>query len=252
MQKLLKISSVSILAIVAGTNANGAGYTCEELVEYTSCNDGYYLNNGECIERSSCPSGSYLKVTCPADDYMIVFDSAWNMNEAYGDLNPNIDWESESTNGITTAWCYDYNMSHDYLVELPTIECTACPSIGITDKDGNTVTVKSEPGSFGIGACYIDPNAYFTDTKGTYHYTSNCSSVTYGMTLDEISCAEVGGLYLDGQCAMDTNRISMPQSECERAEANGSPVTWIDEEKLCYCNDGSWINFGDELSCAGM
>lgn len=53
MQKTLKISTVSMLAIVATTAANAAGYTCEELIEYTSCNAGYYLATSDVV----CPSG---------------------------------------------------------------------------------------------------------------------------------------------------------------------------------------------------
>jgi len=49
MHKFLKLSTVSMLAVMAATGANAAGYTCEELIEYTSCNPGYYLSgHDEC------------------------------------------------------------------------------------------------------------------------------------------------------------------------------------------------------------
>ena len=68
MNKFLKLTGVSVLTIVAATGANAAGYTCEELIEYTSCNDGYYLNSGDCIEGATCGAGNYLAHVCPGDD----------------------------------------------------------------------------------------------------------------------------------------------------------------------------------------
>ncbi|MBR2412395.1 MAG: hypothetical protein IKB10_01890 [Alphaproteobacteria bacterium] len=59
MKKFLIGGTTSILAIIATTNANAAGYTCEELVQYTSCNPGYFLFN------SSCPIGQlYAENVC--------------------------------------------------------------------------------------------------------------------------------------------------------------------------------------------
>jgi len=75
MNKLIKLSAVSMLAIVAATGANAAGYTCEELIQYTSCNPGYYLNNGDCIGLvTSCDAGYYLtgaQYSCP-DGYVWI------------------------------------------------------------------------------------------------------------------------------------------------------------------------------------
>ena len=48
MKKYL-IVGVSLFALFAANNAMAAGYVCEELIEYTSCMDGYYLTNGDCI-----------------------------------------------------------------------------------------------------------------------------------------------------------------------------------------------------------
>ena len=45
---------VSISAILSTTGANAAGYTCEELVEYTSCNPGYAFT----YDEMSCSDGS--------------------------------------------------------------------------------------------------------------------------------------------------------------------------------------------------
>ena len=53
--KKIKLCGVSLCTLLAATGANAAGYTCEELIEYTSCNPGYYLNAG-----TSCPAGYRL------------------------------------------------------------------------------------------------------------------------------------------------------------------------------------------------
>jgi len=230
MQKLIKLSAVSMLAIVAASGANAAGYTCEELIEYTSCNSGYYLNAGKCIESTTCPSGSYLQPTC-ADGYELYHnlcevDGEWS----YGD-------DEEFCDGTFYAgWhCQDYDKT-----VAADMECQLCPSVGMTDKDGNAVTVKSDAGSIGIGACYIDPNAYFENEKGVYHYTSNCSAVRYGMTLDETVCNGIGGSWnnVEGACMiLDGAGVIMSQSECER----GDGTIWDSDTGLCFCSWNSEV-----------
>ncbi|MBR2412801.1 MAG: hypothetical protein IKB10_04025 [Alphaproteobacteria bacterium] len=166
MKNILKLTGVSMLAIMAASGANAAGYTCEELIEYTSCNDGYYLNDGKCIESTSCPSGSYLRMYCPG---------------GYG-----IYHNEES------FVCGDGSNS------VPNMECTECPSVAMTDKDGKVVTVKSRPGSIGVGSCYIDPNAYFKDNAGIYHYKSNCSVHIWETSLDTAEeCSYHGFMWLE-------------------------------------------------------
>ena len=57
MKKLLQLTGVSIVAIMTANVANAAGYTCEELIEYTSCNPGYFLNRTFDGDNFTCPSG---------------------------------------------------------------------------------------------------------------------------------------------------------------------------------------------------
>ncbi len=57
MHKFLKLGSVSMLAIVAVTNANAAGYVCNDLIEYTSCSAGYYLKSNKCPAGYSYGTG---------------------------------------------------------------------------------------------------------------------------------------------------------------------------------------------------
>ncbi|MBR2412175.1 MAG: hypothetical protein IKB10_00710 [Alphaproteobacteria bacterium] len=102
MKKLLKFSSVSMLAIMTASGANAAGYTCEELIEYTSCNDGYYLNSGKCIEGSACVAGNYLAPSCPEVDSE-YFEYVSNYED---DDMPEGGWcYSESQNCSMEHWC---------------------------------------------------------------------------------------------------------------------------------------------------
>ena len=83
MHKFFKLTGVSILAVAAASNANAAGYTCEELIEYTSCNTGYYLNSGDCIEGTTCGAGNYLKSSCQEDySYGTGWCKTWDVWES--------------------------------------------------------------------------------------------------------------------------------------------------------------------------
>ncbi len=245
MQKFLKLTGVSVLAIVAATGANAAGYTCEELIEYTACNDGWYLNDGDCIESTTCPSGSYLRPFCSVSDCGVSYDS-----------------ETEEYT------CCD----GDYVANL---ECIQCPSVGLTDKDGKVVSVKSQPGSMGVGSCYIDPNAYFKDSTGTYHYKSNCSVRFWETSPDtEEECTSLGfeWVYTSGEsdsyyvCALNM-RISeqlgliKTEEECNAAAEKIYGLVWKDEgdyyysrcetinyEESYFIFRDEWYVFGDPIS----
>ena len=56
MKKFL-IGGVSLFAILSANNAMAAGYTCEELIEYTSCNPGYYYGSQVSGTGMVCPEG---------------------------------------------------------------------------------------------------------------------------------------------------------------------------------------------------
>ncbi|MBR2412842.1 MAG: hypothetical protein IKB10_04250 [Alphaproteobacteria bacterium] len=247
MQKILKLSTVSILTIMAASNANAAGYTCEELIEYTSCNAGYYLNAGDCIEGTTCGAGNYLKATCPEGS---VYDSNWCwVSDSPGDFVTDGEYCEESGGDLLGPGCIsqeilDYISEGDYSwyypeddenwsltdvitpalsytcsacaageyqpsagqyscltcpagSECPTtttatlckageyasagsIACTTCPQHSYTNASGEFVTVSatSKAGAGSATACYIDPDTYFTDESGVYHFKSNCSYST--------------------------------------------------------------------------
>ncbi len=110
MNKFLKLSGVSILAIIATTNANAAGYTCEELIEYTSCNPGRTLVDGDCV----CDAGYYTNGDtcdiCQAGTYSSIDSESCTPCPTYTYTNAsgqNVTVDATSAAGATSAdACY--------------------------------------------------------------------------------------------------------------------------------------------------
>ncbi len=261
MNKFLKLSGVSILAIIATANANAAGYTCEELVEYTSCNAGYYLSTAD----ATCPDGySYVTDACAGEDDILGGYTKESCAEEYCDRLECEDI-SEGYDRYLGDGCassgYDEEtgeyVGYDFIAKAGTTSCsecpagsycvggdktatpcaagtyqpekkqttclttpvgnyslagaenyTACPTTGLKDKDGKTVTATtSGDGATSIMSCYVGPEWYFNDTKGTYHFTSNCNAfdlATATRAQKEERCTSMGGSWSsDGYCKID-------------------------------------------------
>ena len=318
MNKILKLTGVSMLAIVAATNAHSAGYTCEELVEYTSCNQGYYLNSGKCIESATCGAGNYIHVSCP-DGY--EYSDEWCLGEAGWAAG----WDAESCDmDLFGQWygpgCvkedYEFSTNPEYFVassmecspcsagtyqntagqyscltcpagsECPTAglvshtlcevgeyssvgatACSTCPATGLTDKDGATVVATTPTtGSTSPAACIVDENVYFADTKGTYHYKSDCWYAGWDMSVTtEEQCASIAAResvvtdaewFWDGEiCRLEVVgvwRISSSFAPTTEEECNDIPsnamgsVHW--ENNQCMC-EYEWFFDENGLSC---
>jgi len=74
-------------------------------------------------------------------------------------------------------------------------ECSTCPTHSYTNASGQTVTVAatSVAGAGSATACYIDPDTYFTDQIGTYHFKENCTYKGAGLTYEaacKLNCAQ--------------------------------------------------------------
>ena len=265
MQKILKLTGVSILAIVAAANANAAGYTCEELIEYTSCNAGYYLSH----QDGTCPDGyTYSSFVSTWEEEYRSWDSEEDFLNAceengftgedgcwYSILGAGCykNWECEeceeywqsdftpaTTSGTTTcsecpagSYCVGGDKTTavatmcaagTYQPEKKQASClttpvgnyslagaenyTACPTTGLKDKDGKTVTATtSGDGATSIMSCYVGPEWYFNDTKGTYHFTSNCNAfdlATATSAEKNARCTSMGGSWNSGgYCEID-------------------------------------------------
>ena len=145
MNKILKIGGVSILAIVATTNANAAGYTCEELIEYTSCNPGYYLNSGDCIEGATCGAGHYIMGVCP-ENYEYFTEGCFADDSI-------TDGDAESCNEFGTYydaghWCFGFNDDDTSEVVPASLECTSCAAGTYQPNAGQYSCVTCPAGSY--------------------------------------------------------------------------------------------------------
>lgn len=275
MQKLIKLTGVSILAIVASVNANAAGYTCEELIEYTSCNDGYVLTSdnwtGKCVEVPTCNAGSFANASCP-DGYWLATGVCENA-VARAETKEECD-EYDGTWYDMSCALNGYNPNDDTVANLPvSYACSACPATGLTDKDGKTVVATTAgAGATSPAACYVGSEYYFTDTKGTYHYTSDCGlrPWTQPVTSEEecmaIAAAETKRVYSEDTgevlgwewgpdiCIFGYHKSSFApttEAECNAlAEKNtsGGYIEWEDNQCVCY-DEWNWNE--DGLSCYG-
>ncbi|MBR2412676.1 MAG: hypothetical protein IKB10_03355 [Alphaproteobacteria bacterium] len=359
MQKILKISAVSMLAIVAASGANAAGYTCEELVEYTSCNPGYYLelgdstcpddytfkeslccyagapddcDDGTVITQSQCEEEGhtfYARVCysndepddyddyiveplviatttckdCPAGYSCSGGDAAAKMC-ASGTYQPSTGQTSclttpagnySGTGAVNYTACatgsYQPSAGQSSCMTCPagsecptttaatlceageyapagSTACSTCPTHAYTNASGQRVTVPatSVAGAGSATACYIDPDTYFTDAAGTYHFKENCElKVNYIATDAETSagaCDNEGYVFAyDYVYDENGDDISTPMcflvtySECmnmakkmEEEWPDENVITWNESTNTCECAS-SWESDGG-LYCA--
>ena len=235
MQKILKLSTVSMLAIVAASNANAAGYTCEELIEYTSCNTGYYLNAGDCIEGTTCGAGNYITGTCPEGS---VYDSNWCwVQDSPGDFVSGDDEYCEESGGDLLgpgcisqeilgdseySWYYEHaddeNWSlTDVITPVLSYTCSACaageyqPSAGqyscLTCPAGSecpttTTATLCEIGTYssaGATSCTSCPTTGLTDKDGKTVVATTASKGTTGLGFcyiaDDVMFQDDKGIY---------------------------------------------------------
>ena len=233
MNKLLKLTGVSILAVMATANANAAGYTCEELIEYTSCNTGYALLDGDCV----CDGGYYTNgdkcTICPIGTYSSVNASECTTCPTTGLVDPNnnvIVATTASTGSNTISACI-----------IPT-----------------NVTIKGETGLYHFkSSC-----AYSGLTPGT-------SSGGNTVVSEETACIDTGGEWIDGTCNCEMFWTNLPEhglvgctnvedfeSMKESCEYHGGTWTWpqdATEEYTCECPYGAeWQQDSDSSGvCSG-
>lgn len=175
MKKLLKFSSVSMLAIMTASGANAAGYTCNDLVEYTSCNTGYYLNDGKCIEGATCGAGNRIQAICP-DGY--IYSDTWS---GYGAPVWTTEFSSQAE-CEEAGECVWYgagcvleesdpslaDMVPDIFIPSTGYECTACAAGTYQDIAGQY-------------ECKICPAGSYCATAGLSNPTNVCAKGSYSV-----------------------------------------------------------------------
>ncbi|MBR2412189.1 MAG: hypothetical protein IKB10_00785 [Alphaproteobacteria bacterium] len=303
MNKFLKLTGVSILAVVATTNANAAGYTCEELIEYTSCNAGYYLTLAANGTAMVCPDGYPTMLTngiCIEHYQETILTSVTSEEDCYYE-DPNGENAAEWTPGIFCVGAVDeFGVeANDYttLVEGSTYgytciqcpagstcagntagatlcpagsycataglsqptgkcnvgtystggatACTSCPASGLTDANGNVVSVTTEStGSTSSSACFVAKGTLFKDNKGIYKYTDNCE---YG------NFDRLGDAFYESDNGSCMNGYEYKEAYEGENGRNGMVISVTgcykipDTEEWCDEVEGSWI--GDSCEC---
>ncbi|MBR2412472.1 MAG: hypothetical protein IKB10_02285 [Alphaproteobacteria bacterium] len=250
MNKLLKLTGVSVLAIVAATGANAAGYTCEELIEYTSCNDGYYLNSGKCIEGTTCGAGNYLKAICPeeyrySDNWMYESDTgSWydeGSSEAMDVFGPGC--VDEDTGGLEAFVAATYECTacaagtyQNVAGQSSCITCPAgseCPTAGLAS---HTLCEVGEYSVVGAVACLTCPEHIYTNADGqniTVAATTTAKgagSVTECMISPDSYFTDGKGTYhFKSNCTHNTNVFGVDPniSVTSKAECASVGGNWV-------------------------
>ena len=165
----------SISAILSATGANAAGYTCEELIEYTSCNPGYYFTLAANGTAPVCPDGYPTMLTngiCIEHYEETILTSVTSEEDCYYE-DPNGENAAEWTPGTFCVGAVDEwgSETNDYvtLVEGTTYgyTCTQCPKGSIcAGGDKNVQPVACPAGSYCETAGLSQPSGQCA--KGTY------------------------------------------------------------------------------------
>jgi len=183
MNKIFKLTGVSMLAIMATVGANAAGYTCNELIEYTSCKSGYYLNAGQCSicpAGAACAGGSAPFYKCKEGMYQPLEGQDMCLYAPAGSYSSGV--------GSTTVEPCAGGTYNPYTGRS---SCIPCPATG-----GDALAVTGATGATNVSDCYVASDTYFTDDKGTYRYKSNCS---YSVTELEL-CEQFNTFIEEGEC----------------------------------------------------
>ncbi len=222
MNKLLKLTGISMLAMLAASNANAAGYTCEELIEYTSCNTGYYLNNGDCIAGSTCGAGNYLKAVCPEieDEFVTL-----SYSDAWCHTSDDIWYEATSRDSCESndgTWygpgCSDSDSGPGHFAA--SYICTAC-------------SAGSYQPSAGQYSCITCPAGSYCGTTGLSAVSGVCADGTYASvgSTQCTNCLQTGLTDVNGNTVVATTGGTGGDS---LAACYISPDTYFKNDKGIY------------------
>ena len=223
MNKLLKLTGVSMLAVVATTNANAAGYTCEELIEYTSCNAGYYLTLAANGTAMVCPDGYPTMLTngiCIEHYEEKILTSVTSEEDCYYE-DPNGNNAAEWTPGI---FCVSETNDYTTLVEGSTYgyTCIQCPA-GSICAGGDVENAVATP-------C---PAGSYCATAGLSTPTNVCAKGSYSLA-GATTCTECPASILTGA---NGNAVSVTTEDTGSTSSSACYVakgTTFENEKGTY------------------
>ena len=132
MKKFL-IGGVSLFAILSANNAMAAGYTCEELIEYTSCNPGYYLSK-QTISYDCQDGYDFVTGFCGGPVDGLLYSDVTSQEECYRRISE--DFGVDASSEPDTYYFYQYacvsqDMSEVHYSVSPDVAastCSECPA----------------------------------------------------------------------------------------------------------------------------
>ena len=179
--KKIKLCGISLCTLLAATGANAAGYTCEELIEYTSCNTGYTLSAGNCVDIATCSAGSYSKAICP-DGYEYSSDWCFNHEDSEWDKRSPDECEDYEYSSYVGMGCISEDVLEDgvdanlsQLVPL-SYTCVSCPSTGLVSPNNTPILATTASGASSIAECYVPSGVEIKGEHGIYRFKSNCNA----------------------------------------------------------------------------
>ncbi len=239
MHKFFKLTGVSMLAVMTTMGANAAGYTCEELVEYTSCNPGYRL-------VGMCPTGYvFAENICEHREMeAVVGYSEFDCQDNGAELDGVTGWyargciKADSATG-SSGWYEDSEQTWRQQNLLTAMTCEECPA-GSSCAGETLSAVPCSGGTYQPDtkqqSCLTTPAGAYSG-KGATNYIY-CSVGTYQPNAGQSSCkscpagsycattglAEVSGLCADG--TYSTGRADSCSScpETNLTDLEGNPV----------------------------
>ena len=264
MKKFL-FGGASLFAILAANNAMAAGYTCEDLIEYTSCNPGYHLSK-------SCPDGyMFASGVCAYDEGDSSFEIGHTVDSCAeidmyifkGDICVKEEYIEDA------GWGYWQSDFVDTTSDV--FSCELCPA-GASCAGGDAPMKKCAAGTYqsetGQSSCIPAPAGNMAQTTatvliGAINYQA-CAAGTYQPSTGQTSCrscpagsyCETAGLSaVTGECAVGSfayagaaSCLSCPSTGLN--DANGNPVAGTTvgtgASSLTECVVGSNISFKDD------
>ena len=234
MTKFFKLTGVSILAIMATANANAAGYTCEELIEYTSCNAGYALTDGDCIRL--CDAGYYLNgdtcSICPVGTYSLRGSSSCakcpltDLKDSSGTV---VAATTEKSGSTSAAACViPTNVEFKDEMGIYHFKSSCAHDEKLTFKE----------------ACEADPYGIYSEDLENDHIECDCSALWESFTassdyiVEFAYSAELGR----GYCVTDYTERQLVYNNCVAPDTGG---TWNWDTRSCDCGDGIEWAFSD-------
>ena len=248
--KKIKICGVSLCTLLAATGANAAGYTCDELIEYTSCMPGYYLSS----EDGRCPDGYVFKTdVCDFSETndQVEFGTYTKEQCLGADTGADKWWDAVCIQADTVSDDMAWDIND---LVLPsgglTTTCSTCP-VGSICAGGAAVATPCPAGSYcataglseptnlcakgtysGVGAtaCTSCPSSGLTDANGS---TVSVTTESTGSTSSSACFVAKGTLFKDNKGTYrytDNCKFTNPTSEQEACAWNQAQTDlWCQE-----------------------